>query len=173
MQWYYSKNSTQMGPVADDELRAKLATGEVTGADMVWRDGMPDWRAAAAVEELRGALVRDPLVPPMAPAGGVASPYAPPYAASPAVAGGMPVAVPTSGLAIASLVCGIMSLVTCVFLPGIPAVICGHMALSHLSRPGVRMAGRGMAVAGLIMGYLSLAVLAGCVLLFAIGIARG
>ena len=40
---------------------------------------------------------------------------------------------PTSGLAIASLVCGIMGLVTCLFLPGIPAVICGHMALSRMA----------------------------------------
>lgn len=171
MQWYYSKNSTQLGPVSDDELRAKLTSGEVTGKDLVWRDGMPDWQAAAAVEELRGALVRDPLAPPMLPAGGVSSPYAPPVAAPQAV-GGMPVAVPTSGLAVASLVCGIMSLVTCMFLPGIPAVICGHMALKHLSRTGVRMAGRGMAVAGLVMGYFSIAVLAGFVLVFVMSAVR-
>jgi len=169
MQWYYSKNSTQIGPVADAELRAKLASGEVIGTDLVWREDMADWRAVAGVEELRDALARYPLAAPMVPAGGVSSPYAPPHA-QPQAAGGMPVPLPTSGLAVASLVCGIMSLVTCMFLPGIPAVICGHLALNHLSRPAVRMTGRGMAVAGLVMGYLSIAVLAGLVLLFLIGI---
>lgn len=52
MQWYYSKNATQMGPVPQDELLAKLASGEVSGTDMVWRDGMPDWRPASTMPEL-------------------------------------------------------------------------------------------------------------------------
>jgi len=169
MQWYYSQNSTQLGPVADAELRAKLASGEVTGTDLVWREDMADWRAVAMVEELRGALVRDPLAAPLVPAGGVSSPYAPPHA-QPYAASGMPVLLPTSGLAVASLVCGIFSLLTC-FLPSIPAVICGHLALNHLSRPEVRMTGRGMAVAGLVMGYLSLVALAGIALFFIIAAA--
>jgi len=171
MHWYYSKNSTQLGPVSDDELQAKLACGEVTGTDLVWREGMADWRAVSVVEELRAALVsKDPLAAPMVPAGGVSSPYAPPYAPSYPTSG-MPVSLPTSGLAVASLVCGIIGLVTCMLFPGIPAVICGHMALNHLSRPEVRMTGRGMAITGLVMGYLSILVLAGFVVLFIIGVA--
>jgi hypothetical protein len=52
MQWYYSKNAAQLGPVSLDELRAKLASGEVLSTDMVWREGMPDWRPASAMFEL-------------------------------------------------------------------------------------------------------------------------
>ncbi len=52
MQWYYSKNATQLGPVSQDELRTKLASGEVSGTDMVWREGLPDWRPAATMPEL-------------------------------------------------------------------------------------------------------------------------
>ena len=165
MQWYYSKNTTQMGPVSADELRAKLASGEVTGTDMAWREGMIDWRPVAAVDELRPALVRDPGAGPPVAATDLSSPYAPPAAAA-----GVVMPMPTSGLAIASLICGIMALVSCLFLPGIPAVICGHMALKRLADPGVRMSGRGMAIAGLIMGYFSLVVLAGFVLLILVGI---
>jgi hypothetical protein len=80
MQWYFSKGGTQMGPVSLDELRAKIASGEVTGADMVWREGFPDWKPASEIPEL--AVLR--VVPqPMAvaPQPGVpaqASPYHPP-----------------------------------------------------------------------------------------------
>ena len=75
MQWYYSKNGTQLGPVEESELRAKLASGAVSAADLVWREGMPDWSAAARVAEL--SATGPPLSAP--PLGGVTqSPYSPP-----------------------------------------------------------------------------------------------
>ena len=56
-----------------------------------------------------------------------------------------------SRLAIASLVCSLSSLITCVgWLPGI---ICGHLAKSRIRRnPSLK--GNGLATAGLIIGYL-------------------
>ena len=75
MQWYYSKNGTQLGPVEEGVLRAKLASGEVSATDLVWRDGMTDWLAAARVPELN-VVAPSPVAPPL---GGVTqSPYAPP-----------------------------------------------------------------------------------------------
>jgi len=65
-----------------------------------------------------------------------------------------PVERPTSGAAIASLVLGIISLVTCA-LTAIPAVICGHIGLSAIKQG--QFEGRGMAIAGLVMGYLTIA----------------
>ena len=64
----------------------------------------------------------------------------------------------TSGLAIASLVCSLSSLITCIgWLPGI---ICGHMARSRLRRnPSLK--GNGLATAGLVIGYLILLLEAG------------
>ncbi|HWC89752.1 MAG TPA: DUF4190 domain-containing protein [Pirellulales bacterium] len=59
----------------------------------------------------------------------------------------------TSGLAIASLVCGLLSLVTCLFT-GIPAVVLGIIALLKINSSNGRLLGRGMAVAGLIIGCL-------------------
>jgi hypothetical protein len=58
-----------------------------------------------------------------------------------------------SRLAIASLVCSLLSLITCVgWLPGI---ICGHLAKSRIRRnPSLK--GSGLATAGLIIGYLIL-----------------
>lgn len=90
MQWYFSKNGTQLGPVSLDELRAKLASGEVTGADMVWREGFPDWRRASEIQELMVAPVVSPVVlqtpPPQVAMQG--SPYQAPVS-SPAFPGMM------------------------------------------------------------------------------------
>ena len=67
----------------------------------------------------------------------------------------------TSGLAITSLVLGILGLVLllgCIgVLFAIPAVICGHIAHSRIKRSAGTLAGGGMAVAGLITGYISIA----------------
>jgi len=64
-----------------------------------------------------------------------------------------------SGLAIASIVCGILSYAACLnILTGIPAVICGHMAKSRIKKSTGALTGGGMATAGLIMGYLSIVI---------------
>lgn len=63
-------------------------------------------------------------------------------------------APPTSGWAIASLVTGILGVLGGFCLLGIPciiAVICGHAGLIE-ARNG--KGGRGLAIAGLVMGYL-------------------
>jgi len=64
----------------------------------------------------------------------------------------------TSRLAIASLICSVASLVTCVgWLPGI---ICGHLAKSRIRRDS-SLQGNGLATAGLTIGYLILVLEAG------------
>ena len=60
----------------------------------------------------------------------------------------------TSGMAVTSLVLGICSL-GCSLFAGIPALICGGIALAKISRPGSRMLGRGQAIAGMILGGIS------------------
>ncbi len=52
MSWYYSKNGTQLGPVEAGEFLAKCAGGEVTATDLVWKEGMADWKQAGQVPEL-------------------------------------------------------------------------------------------------------------------------
>ena len=62
-----------------------------------------------------------------------------------------------SALAIWSLILGILSLTLCAFLAGIPAVICGHMGSGRIKRSGGLLAGQGLALAGIITGYVSIA----------------
>lgn len=82
MQWYYAKSGVQMGPIGIDELKAKLASGEVSGTDMVWRDGMPDWRKASEVQELAVVSAAPQALVPQAPPAASNSPYATPRAPS-------------------------------------------------------------------------------------------
>jgi hypothetical protein len=62
----------------------------------------------------------------------------------------------SSALAIWSLVLGVLSLPCFSILTGIPAVICGHIAKSRINASGGRLTGSGLALAGLITGYLSI-----------------
>lgn len=65
---------------------------------------------------------------------------------------------PWSGLAIASLACGVLSLGLGFFmlgiLAGIPAIVCGHLGRARIRKSGYGLRGKGMALAGLIVGYV-------------------
>ena len=62
-----------------------------------------------------------------------------------------------SGFALAALLCGIGSMFTC-GLTALPAVICGHIALSRVHAGTAR--GTGKTITGLVLGYASLGLLA-------------
>jgi hypothetical protein len=72
----------------------------------------------------------------------------------------------TSGLAIVSLVLGILSLLCLSILAGIPALICGIVALKKVTESLGALAGKGYAVAGIIMGSLSLLIFVSCIPVF-------
>ncbi|GAB1595527.1 DUF4190 domain-containing protein [Lysobacter claricitrinus] len=66
---------------------------------------------------------------------------------------------PSSQLAIASLVLGLLSWVMLPVLGGIGAVVCGHLARRDIRAARGALGGDGMAVAGLVLGYLHLVLL--------------
>jgi Domain of unknown function (DUF4190) len=87
-----------------------------------------------------------------------AAPYPPPPDFTPyyAAYGAAPMPPQSAnGFAIASLTLGIACL--CTGRCAIPAVICGHIALAQINRSGGMQQGRGMAIAGLVLGYIFLA----------------
>lgn len=61
----------------------------------------------------------------------------------------------TNGLAIASLV---LSLLWCYWVGSLLAVVLGHVALRQIKRSGGAMGGKGLAVAGVVLGWLGVAV---------------
>jgi hypothetical protein len=60
----------------------------------------------------------------------------------------------TNGFAITSLICGILGLRAGGVLAAIPAIAFGHIALAQINRLDGVEQGRGMAIAGLVMGYI-------------------
>ena len=62
----------------------------------------------------------------------------------------------TPALAIWSLVLGILSLMCFSIFAAIPGVICGHMAYSRIKRSTGALTGEGLAIAGLITGYIGI-----------------
>lgn len=62
----------------------------------------------------------------------------------------------TSGKAITSLVCGLFFFL---FPLALAAVVFGHISISEIQKSAGRIAGRGMAVAGLVLGYLGLSII--------------
>lgn len=101
------------------------------------------------------------------------SPYGPPSGPYPQYQQGpypygYPASSSTNGLAIASLVCGIVWVCG---LGSIAAIVCGHIGRSQIRRD--RSQGAGMALAGLILGYVGLAVVLLYVgVFFVIGVVR-
>ena len=89
-------------------------------------------------------MTSETVPPPLPPA-------PPPAPAMPA-----PVARPTSTLAIASLVAGVLSWLLMPFVAGIVAVVCGHMARGEIRRSNGNVDGDGMAVAGLVLGWVNI-----------------
>ncbi|MDI1314525.1 DUF4190 domain-containing protein [Prosthecobacter sp.] len=137
MTYHVAKNGEKSGPFEKEEVYRRLVAGELSGSDLGWHEGMAEW------EPLSKLLPPPQAQPVFAPSGVFAT-----NAASLA-----PPPQGTSGLAIASLVCGILVFLT-VGLAGLPAVITGHLALSGIRKSGGALGGRGMAIAGLILGYL-------------------
>ncbi len=63
----------------------------------------------------------------------------------------------TSSLAVTSLVAGLLGLTLAPVLGTLVAIITGHMARSEIRRSGGRLDGDGMAVAGLVLGWVAVA----------------
>ena len=84
----------------------------------------------------------------------------PPPAPPPPAYGYPPQPAQTSGWAIFSLIAGVLAWLGVFGLGGLIAVIAGHMAQSQIRKSGGYLTGGGMATAGLVLGYLNLALAA-------------
>ena len=134
----------EYGPVSLDRIQQWVTEGRVSAQTQVQTAGSEGWMKATELPEINSMLAARARAPGPSP-GGLTSP--------PSGSG-----APQKGLAITSLALGILSFVTCI-LTGIPAIICGHIALSRARREPAQYGGPGMALAGLILGYVSLVML--------------
>jgi hypothetical protein len=74
-----------------------------------------------------------------------------------------------SGSAIAALILGICGFLVCPLVCSIAAIVCANKAFTEIDGSGGRVTGRGMAQAGLILGWIGVALCAlGLILLVAL-----
>jgi Domain of unknown function (DUF4190)/Domain of unknown function (DUF1707) len=124
---------------AVDVLKAGFAEGRLTKDEYDAR--VSQAYAARTYAEL--SMVTGDL-----PGGQMVAPYAQPY-----MQPYMPVVRRTNSMAVASLVCGLAQPFTA-GLTMIPAVILGHMARNQIRRSGED--GKGLATAGLVLGWVGI-----------------
>jgi hypothetical protein len=84
-----------------------------------------------------------------------------------------PMAPATNGFAIASLICSILGFIGVLGFGSIMGVIFGHMAIREIDRSNGRQQGRGMAQAGLILGYIGIGIIALFLLFFVVVVIIG
>jgi|SRR5580704_1069687 type IV pilus assembly protein PilA len=107
-------------------------------------------KCGAALQSVPGAPASSAGVPGATPSASADVPaYIPPVQP-------YGVATEVSGKAIGSLVCGLLFLI---FPVAIVAVVLGHLSLSDIKKSAGRLTGRGMAITGLVLGYLGLSVI--------------
>jgi hypothetical protein len=163
MQWYYSKNGTQLGPIGTEDIQSKLASGEISQSDLAWKDGMADWLPAGQIPELRPVLQATSPVAPVS-SSPVASPYSPPVAppVAPVSHIGVPLS-PTCGKATTAMVLGICGLVFSFccgpigLVCGILAIVFGNQAKQQIAQNPIWAADLGKAKSGVIMGWIAIA----------------
>jgi len=72
----------------------------------------------------------------------------------PAVGAALPAAgAETTGKAVGSLICGLLFFIPFLF---VAAIVLGHLALSEIRKSAGRLKGEGIAIAGLVLGYMGI-----------------
>lgn len=79
-----------------------------------------------------------------------------------------PMASATSGYAIASLVCSLLGYIGVFGIGPLLGIIFGHMAIREIDRSNGVLQGRGLAQAGLILGYIALGLVVLAIVFFAL-----
>jgi len=144
------KDGQEYGPVTEAEVRQWIAEGRVNAVTPMRRQDAPEWRPAREFVEFAEAL-RAPDSPNAPPRITPGQPVAPEQFGGSAPEG------KTSGLAIASLILGILGIVTC-GLTAVAGLILGIVALNKSSKTRDHSA-RGLALAGTIVSAVFLVLL--------------
>lgn len=149
MNYFITRDKQMMGRFSELDIRYGLAEGKFYGSDMGWCAGMREGRP---LDELIPPGNK-PLPPRKPKSEEVQVSYAHPLKRH-----GSSSPKGTSALAIFTFLMGILCLLTCGLL-GVGAlitVIMGHVALSRIGKSHGALGGKGIAMSGLVMGYLSL-----------------
>ncbi len=138
--WHCHVGGQQYGPIEDATLRQWVAEGRVKASDLVWCDGMPDWKPASEIP----GLMQTPATQPV----GQVAPEN-----------------PGQGLGIASMVlgiCGLLGLCLCGCVSLVLAIIGLVLGFSGRRKSIEVDAPYSFATAGIVINIITLAL---CVVL--------
>ena len=122
----------EYGPVNGEALRQWITEGRANAQTKVKPEGGADWQTLASVPEFEAVFGVSPGAPPPLPA--------------------IPAEAKTSGLAITSLVLGILGFCG---ITAVAGLILGIVALVKINRSGGRLSGQGLAIAGIcVSGFM-------------------
>ena len=148
MQIHVARDGKELGVYSLEEVNRQLAAGTLRLTDQAWYEGAAGWAALGTVPGISGAAASATTPTPVSPARVVTTTAA---------------VVPqrkTEQLAVLSLIFSILGL--CGFCCGfflmsaIAGIVCGHIALSRI-KANPELEGRGLAMAGLVIGYVAVA----------------
>jgi prepilin-type processing-associated H-X9-DG protein len=132
----------QYGPVSVEQLRSWRTQGRINALTRIQAVGTAEWRPAREVPELASLFQTS---------GPAQSGTAPPVLKAPEMN------ERRKGMAVLSFVLGICSFVLCLsFITALPAIILGHVARNRAARSPERFGGGGFAMAGIVLGYVSI-----------------
>jgi hypothetical protein len=127
----------QYGSVTEGQLRQWIADGRVNAQTRVQAEGATEWKSLSEIPEFAAALISS-APPPLS-------------SAMPTTATAAPQKM--SGMAVTSLVLGILGIVTCgitVLLSAPIGLILGAIAMNKIGKSQGQLRGKGLALAGII-----------------------
>ena len=144
MQIYIHRDNQQLGPFTEAQVKAQLASSTISLQDHVWWEGQANWIP----------LGQSPLMATLSAASPGSAPVVPaPVPGATAPAPTSTAAPETSKLAIWALVSGCLSLLSAESSHRFPRLFSATWDLPEIKKnPTIQ--GRGMALAGTILGYL-------------------
>jgi Domain of unknown function (DUF4190)/GYF domain 2 len=155
MQIHVARDGKELGVFSLEEVNRQLASGTLRLTDLAWYEGAASW---AALSTVPGVSVTPTSGPPVSPAAVATTPTAV-----------IPTPRKSEQLAMLSLVFSILGL--CGFCCGffmtaaVAGIVCGHIALSRI-KANPELEGHGLAMAGVVIGYVAIAGWLAWVLLF-------
>jgi uncharacterized protein DUF4190/uncharacterized protein DUF4339 len=149
MQIHVARDGKQLGPFTLEEINRQLAAGTLSLSDNAWYEGAAGWAPLSTVPGVGTTAAAAPSATPAASA-----------ASGPVVPAGSTPTAKTEPLAIMSLIFSVLGLsgFCCglLLLLAVAGVVCGHLAMSKIkSTPGLE--GHGLALSGVIVGYVAIA----------------
>lgn len=151
MQIHVARDGKEVGIFSVEEVNRQLAAGTLKLSDLAWYEGAAGWAALSTVPGVNAAAAAStapvssaPMTPPVTP---IAPAAIVPARKTEQLA---VLSIIFSGLGLFGFCCGLF------LMAAVAGIVCGHIALSRI-KANPELEGHGLAMAGLVIGYLAVA----------------